>query len=427
MLKIFSIKSDFTRNTAHLITGTVIAQSIPILLQPILRRIYSPEDFGAMALYLTFFSMLSIVSSLRYEAAIVLPRSNQAAANIMSLGILINIFFAIIILSAILFFKNDFAQLINLPDKYSNYLYFLPFACLAFGIYQNMNYWLVRQKAFRASAANKITRRAVEGILQTTAGALRFRGGLFLGDLTGHLANLATGTYQIFKKDFNIRFISPKKICWAFIKYIDFPKYNAIPTLLSNAATVLPFLFINKLYSTETVGYLDLSRLVLSIPLVFIAATVSQVFFQQTTYKKNNSLTIIKDVMEIFYLLLLIIIIEMVLIFLWGPELFGFIFGESYTISGLFSQVLIFSFTLNLIASTFSTVFITFDKIRVNSIWQITYFLAICSLLLFKGLDIYDFLMIYVAVEIVMLTIYCGMIFFIIRSYEKKIKTKISL
>ena len=42
----FKPKSEFTKNTLTLMTGTSVAQAIPIAISPILTRIYSPEDFG---------------------------------------------------------------------------------------------------------------------------------------------------------------------------------------------------------------------------------------------------------------------------------------------------------------------------------------------------------------------------------------------
>ena len=262
----------------------------------------------------------------------------------------------------------------------------------------------------------------MEGSVQAVSGFLKIPGGLFIGDLMGNFANVIAGIRQIFKNQYETRFISRKKVSFVFKKYIDYPKFNVIPTLLSSAANILPFLFINKLYSTEIVGYLDLSKLVLSIPLIFIASTISQVLFQQITEKKHNSLSIKKDVMNIGFLLVMVVIIEALVILAWGPQLFGFVFGTRYSVSGAFSQILIFSFVLNFIGSTFSTIFLTFEKIRLNSVWQITYFAAICSLLFFKGLNIYDFLKIYVLIEVVMHSSYLIMMFFIINNYEKKLK-----
>jgi O-antigen/teichoic acid export membrane protein len=423
-LKKLFLKSEFTKNTFVLVLGTVLAQAIPLILHPFLRRIYSAEDFGAMAVFLSIFSMLTIVSALRYEATIVLPKHNNEAANILSLTFIINLTFNAIILLVIVFFKSNIVALIGLPLKYANYLYFLPFTSFLYSFYQSINYWLIRQKAFKASSINKIVRRGVEGCVQLGMGLLKMPGGLFVGDFLGNLSNVLSGVRQASKNKFLLAYVSKKKIGFVAKKYIDYPKFNVIPTLLSSAAGLLPFLFINKFYSTEIVGYLDLSRMVLSIPLIFISATIAQVLFQQITEKKHSLLSIKKDLFNISYLLLGIIILEFVMLFLFGDDLFSLIFGETYTISSTFSKILIFSFSLNFISSTFSSIYITFNKIKVYSIWQILYFVSICLLLFFDKLNIYNFLKVYVLIEIIMLSINLMMLFFIVKKYENSITIK---
>ena len=43
-------KSEFAKNVLTLMTGTTIAQAIPIAISPILTRLYTPEDFGVFNL-----------------------------------------------------------------------------------------------------------------------------------------------------------------------------------------------------------------------------------------------------------------------------------------------------------------------------------------------------------------------------------------
>ena len=52
-------KSEFTKNVLTLMTGTTIAQAIPIAISPILTRIYTPEDFGVFALYIAIVSFIA--------------------------------------------------------------------------------------------------------------------------------------------------------------------------------------------------------------------------------------------------------------------------------------------------------------------------------------------------------------------------------
>lgn len=422
-MKRFLTKSEFSKNTLILVGGTVVAQAIPLILHPFLRRIYSPEDFGAMAVFLSIFSMVTIISALRYEATIVLPKNNNEAANILSLTVIISLIFNTLVLFILLLFKTFIVQFIGLPIKYSNYIFFLPFTSFLFSFYQSANYWLVRQKAFKASSINKIVRRSVEGTTQLTLGLLKIPGGLFIGDFLGNLSNVMSGFRQIFKNGFSTDVVSKQKIGYVLRKYIDYPKFNVVPTLLSSAASFLPFLFINKLFSTQVVGYLDLSRMVLSIPLIFISVTISQVLFQQMTEKKHQQLSIKKDLLNISYLLFGIIGIEALVLVLFGDNLFQLIFGNNYILSSSYSKILIFSFSLNFITSTFSSVYITFDKIRLNSIWQVAYFLSICCLLFFKQVELINFIKIYVAIEVFMSLINCLMLYKIIANYEVSLAT----
>ena len=68
-----NIKSELVRNILILMTGSTIAQAIPIAISPLLTRLYTPEDFGILALYISIASILAVIISMRYEIAIVQP------------------------------------------------------------------------------------------------------------------------------------------------------------------------------------------------------------------------------------------------------------------------------------------------------------------------------------------------------------------
>ncbi|HEY9742960.1 MAG TPA: hypothetical protein V6C90_20940, partial [Coleofasciculaceae cyanobacterium] len=70
---------SFTANVLTLTTGTAVAQAITIVATPILVRIYTPKDFGLLAVLTTITGTVSIVASWRYETAIVLPDNDEDA------------------------------------------------------------------------------------------------------------------------------------------------------------------------------------------------------------------------------------------------------------------------------------------------------------------------------------------------------------
>ena len=85
MLKRLKPKSEFSKNVVTLMTGTTIAQAIPIAISPILTRIYSPEDFGMFALYFSILALVGVIATARYEIAIVLPKDDEEAIKILAL------------------------------------------------------------------------------------------------------------------------------------------------------------------------------------------------------------------------------------------------------------------------------------------------------------------------------------------------------
>ena len=410
-------KSEFLRNAFTLVTGVGIAQLIPILLQPILRRLFSPDDFGAFAVYMSLVGILTVVAMFRYQMAIVIPKDDDEAANIFFLGLILNTIFIIITIICIIIFKDFLIRILDFPEKYSYWLYFIPASVFLFCSYDAMNFWLIRKKAFKSSAINKVVRRSTEGTVQTIFSFLNYPVGLTFGDIILNVANNISGIIQVKKNGLSFSLFDKKKIIFLLKKYIDFPK-NSIPALFNSAATLLPILFINKIYSENITGYFDLSRMVLAVPGILISTAIAQVLLQKLSEKKNKSLRIRKDLQNVFLVLVLIGIIEIIIILLFGPQLFTFVFGKNGTVSGVYSQILIYSYVFRFIISPFSVIFIALKKIKIISIWQSIYFLSILSLLFFDNLLFKDFLKVYVLIEIILYSFYFILILRTVKKYE---------
>ena len=84
-------KSEFSRNVLTLMTGTTIAQAIPIAISPILTRIYTPEEFGVFALYLSIIMLFSSLVAGKYELSILIPKHDKNAKNLVLLSISISL------------------------------------------------------------------------------------------------------------------------------------------------------------------------------------------------------------------------------------------------------------------------------------------------------------------------------------------------
>jgi O-antigen/teichoic acid export membrane protein len=416
------LKSELLRNTSVLVSGTIIAQLIPILLQPILRRYFLPEDFGAFSVYSSIVGILIIISSFKYELAIVLPKRDKDSINLVALSLIINTLFSFILLAIVLLLKDKLLVLLNLSEKYSIILYLIPLGTFLINTFQSFNFWLIRKKAFFSISLNKLIRRSFEGFTQVVFAFLRNAKGLFFGDIIGQISNVFVVIAQSKRNGFTTKVLSIKKLKYVARKYSEFPKYNLIPGFMGACSFLLPTIYINKFYSSDYTGYFDLSKLVLSIPLALVASSVSRVLLQQVSEKFQYNKSFINELKPIFILILSICLIEILAISFFGIPLFQFVFGNIWGFSGEISKLLVWSYTLNFFVSSFSSVFISMRKIKLYSAWQVLYFIAIIILFLFKDLLFIDFIKLYVAIEVICYSAVIALMIFILFKYERKIQ-----
>ena len=135
-----NLKSDFNKNVLTLMTGTTISQAIPIAISPILTRIYSPEDFGLLAIFLALSTIFGSIANGRYELAIMLPKKDEDAINVFALGLIICSIFSLILVVIILLFNNHFIKILGNEDFYL-WLHFVPLSVFLFGIWNLLNYF----------------------------------------------------------------------------------------------------------------------------------------------------------------------------------------------------------------------------------------------------------------------------------------------
>jgi O-antigen/teichoic acid export membrane protein len=419
----FFLKSELIKNTSVLVSGTVAAHLITLLLQPLIRRFYLPGDFGSFSYYLSVIGILSVIATFRYDDAIVLPEKREDAANLVFLTISSSFVFNLLLFFALWFFGEKLLAIVNLDEKINlKYLPLIPLSIFFLNVCQSFNYWLIREKRFIKVSANKMIRRGMEGSVQTVSAFTSNPGGLMIGDITGQFANAVSATYFSLKTGFRLVFINPGRIKEMIKRYSDFPVYNLLPALMSTCSFFLPPIIITTFYSTTDAGYYDLSRTLLSIPAAFVASSISNVILQKIAEKYQKGESFLKDLKPVLILVISVAIAEVGIILLYGNSIFTIIFGKNWGPSGEISRILVWSFAISFFVSSFSCIFISMRKIKLYSVWQIFYFFCILSLFWLTKLSFYDFLRTFVVIEIGCFVIVTIMALIMIRKYEVEIK-----
>ena len=416
------LKSEILRSVSVLITGTVVAQLLSILLRPILSRLFSPESFGIFSVYSSLVGIIMILSSLKYDDAIVLPKSDKESTNVLGLALIINFIINTLIFILVILFGKGLISFLGLPSNFPvPMLYIIPLGVFIFSSYQSLNAWLIRKQKYISISVNKLVRRSSEGVSQISFALLKVFNGLIYSDIIGQTANVTTAAVQARKNGLNLKLVSIPKLKYVLRKYSEFPKFNLIPSLMSSSSYLLPPIFINKFYSADIAGFFDLSKLLLSIPLALIAASVSNVLLQKVSEKFNKKESFLSELKPVLSIVLLISLLEIIAILLFGENLFRIVFGDRWIDSGRISKIMVWSFAFNFIASSFTSMFIAMRRIKTFSFWQAFYFVSILSLLLFKHLPFIEFLKIYVGIEVFCYFIVVLILLSIIYRYESSI------
>jgi len=224
-------KGSFVRNVMTLMTGTALAQALAVLVAPVLTRLYKPEDFGILALFISIVGILSVVACWRYDQAIVLAEKDKDAANLLALSIMIAIGMSLLILVIIALFRHSIATLLGAPEI-TFWLWLVPLNLMGFGFFQAFNYWSTRKKQFRRLAVQKITQSTTTIGTQIGAGIFlkADAGSLISGKIIGNIVATAILGWKIWidSKKILIKNISSNKIRELALKYKKFPQYSAL-------------------------------------------------------------------------------------------------------------------------------------------------------------------------------------------------------
>jgi O-antigen/teichoic acid export membrane protein len=226
-------KNAFARGVRVLVGGTASAQILLVLAAPVLTRLYTPEDFGLLAVYATLLALIGVVLSLRYELAILLPEDDMEAANVAVLSLLLVAITTVLTGSLVLMLGTAIAQLLGVPVL-AGYLWRLPVGVLLSGAYTVFHYWFVRTKRFSTIAGTRLTQAIATLAIQLTTFKL---GGI--GLLLGQVAGQSVGTTSLARPALGMPAF--KQVIWGGVKkvavrYQRFPIFSTwegFPTLLA--------------------------------------------------------------------------------------------------------------------------------------------------------------------------------------------------
>jgi lipopolysaccharide exporter len=265
-------------------TGTGLSQAITIGGTLILARLFAPEAFGLLALYITLVSFLGVLGGGRYELAIMLPETDADAANILTLSLLVGFGISLICLLLVALFRFPIASLLG-DARIADWLWSIPPVVLVFDTYNSLYIWCSRLKQFRRLAYSRVFLGLGTVLAQLGLFFMHVSPGLALigGWIFGQFLALLILAAQVLANDarFLIAAHNPASIRSSIAEYKNFPLYKAPYSFVTSAASQLVFVVLRIFASLEIVGLYSLANRAIYLPISLIASSMNQVFYEK--------------------------------------------------------------------------------------------------------------------------------------------------
>ncbi|MBC2382860.1 oligosaccharide flippase family protein [Pseudomonas sp. WS 5106] len=371
-------KGAFARNVLTLMTGTTLAQAIPIAVSPILTRLYSPSEFGVFAVYLAIVSVLAILATGRYELAIMVPKKDRDAAALVIVAFSLSVLVSLAILVVILIFNEQIARILKIVE-YRRWLYWIPLSVVLTAGYQSLNYWSNRRGYYRRMSSTRMAQSAGMSAVHVGAGyAGRGMLGLIVGAVVGQLVAFCLLLWSVRGIDqSSFKKLSGAKLLSVSRRYIDFPKFLVIAHSLNIASFQSPVMLLGSIFGAGAAGYFMLTQRVIGAPMSIVAGAIGDVFRQQASEAYSRTGSCREIYKKTFFRLLSVAVIPFCMFFFVAPGFFALVFGEAWRASGEYAQILIPMFFVQFITSPLSSMFMIAQRQKIDLLWQISLFASV--------------------------------------------------
>lgn len=359
---------EIYRNIIVQSSGTILSQLIPVAVSPLLTRIYSPEQMGLYGLIVLVSALMAIVFALRIDHGVVVAPSDAAAAEIVSLSLVM----ASASAAAFSVASLAFILVVWGPGDGSFILAWVllaPLAGFTASALRTLTLWNNRIKNFPKVSKSRIYRSLWTAAASIAAGMLQT--GLILGLIAGNvLAALMLG------RNLPFRAVGFRRAREIFVSLRDFVRFSVPADLINVASSRAPLLIFPVLFGLEQTGFLALTYLVIATPTRFVGTAIGEVFYSHAAREYESSGNCRASMLKVVGLLAALGVPAFTILYLFADYLFRTGFGVEWAPAAGFAKILIPMILVNFIVSPVSFVFYIAGRQKVDLVWQLVYLVA---------------------------------------------------
>ncbi len=354
--------------------SNILLYLLPVIVTPILSRLYGPEPFGEWGVFSSFITIITIGIFLGFENTIV-KAEEKNIKNIILLCIAISLFICIII--AILFYIGTALHIVFFKDFPSPgimiiYLIFYSIYTISYNLCN-------RYEQFSSLAICNIVLGISQALFRIIFGivALTAFNGLILGTTTAQAFAMVFLLFCIAKTSSKWRkqIINISKIKYIIVKYKNFPLYDAPSSMMSFAAFNLPVIILAYYFDKQSIGCYSIILQLLLLPMSFIGSAIGKVYYQELCQHDKTSEQIKVTTGKVVQITALISILPLLFIACGGDKIIVLFLGTKWGTAGSIALCLCLWAFPTILTQPLLPLFRTLDKQKVLLYYDLAYFI----------------------------------------------------
>lgn len=365
---------QLARGAGTVAAGTALGQGAVVLATPWLARIYTPAEFGALALIVTVTNLATSGACLRYDMA--LPSAPDEHARPLFIVANAVAIFAAVTAFSVGEFLNCIQRVPLRPPFDEPWL--IGGCVLLVGLYQAGVAWATRIREFARVAALRIS----QGLCFSGLAATHFVSLVFAQVLSfapavptavKALRRRAAGEIGVFR---------------AARLYAQFPLLSLPGAMLDVTGYSLCIWIISAVYGTSDAGQFAQIQRLIGGPLMLMAMSLGQVLLKHSADAAYSSEAMRRLFSRVLLGLVGLAGCVVVFIAAFGTPVLHLILGEQWRVNAQFIVPLAVAVSARACASPLSTFLISLRRFDIALCWQAAYFMSALFVLRFLALHL---------------------------------------
>lgn len=327
---------SFFAHARTMLTGTFVAQAIPLLALPLLTRLHPPEAFGLLAVLTSASTALAVLGTCRLDLAIMLPKIDAEAMQLAGYAVRQTLVVCLLVGMLLLPLAGLVASSLDQPEPVF-WIWFLPPMIWCIATAQILGALAARQQAFTIISASSVLSQAA---YTTSAVACGLSSGVMVAGLSSArlLGQALTVILMVTKgpvtgSDLLVS-VRDTALPGLLRRYRQFFVFNTPYSLIGTLTRDSPVYLLSTFSSITMAGFYGLARSITLAPSLLFSSALSQVFFREATTSPGSA-KLQQLTQRLLRLGLYGTAAIFACLFIWGETLFAAAFGEEWAQAGV--------------------------------------------------------------------------------------------